>query len=311
MKLNCITKIFRRKFMKKQFFNKTIFFISVIVCTNAVLLYAEFVEKPDPNTLWIENGVDVTTADDRVSETYWRTGGEKGMGIEQTGTNGFTLRSMDRVSSTTRYMPIDPDYPYLVIEVTDFKHQGKSRSIHAQFFPPSATDALKLWMVNQIPNGIYTWKAFINEHNKPLCNFTIYLANSEVTLRYIKMVKTPNNYIYISSPAFTEKKRLDKGDAVVFTVYIAAPAEDVSLSFFHAYTMPQLRINGSQKIQLKPEAGNQNVWKASVIIETCEGDTLKPGKQFEPGEFIVKATVLGGSLKVPLYTVNPYTFSIK
>ncbi|MCX5642890.1 MAG: hypothetical protein NTY10_06675 [Candidatus Omnitrophica bacterium] len=287
--------------------------ISAVFCLVALFFFvtlseAKVIHNPDSNTLWIEDGIKVETgigqsADHWISEN---TTAE----VKEAQGGGIIFNNIGIEANryaTGRYLPIDPAYPYITWEITNFKNADTSRSFNAAF-----QGLLGMGISTYIPEGIYVYNPFVDKNQaKTVTHFRIDVSNCAVTFKYLKMVKVPENYIEVTSPAFSEKKRLDIGDSVTFKVILAKPAEDVSLTFFDSYIMPQIKLNDSQILQLKPVEGNPAIWQATIKIDSCEGDNLAPGKQFDPGRFLIKAVVLGGGISVPIWTPNTYEFRLK
>jgi hypothetical protein len=265
------------------------------LCLPATTGTARLLHNPDANTLWIEDGeaIEVGGAD---ASLRWNTN----LGVAPAAGGGFVVGSRgDKQDCVQRYLLTDPAYPYLTWEIAAVV-RGEGYQGFVMAWPESVFD-----MVSHLQTGIF---AVAVRPDKPNPMLGIYLYNSKITLKYLKLVKRPEYYIELSSPALKEKGRLDLGDALDFRVVMAQPAEDVTLTFFHSYVMPQLRLNGEQKLQLKPADGNRNVWRGSLKVTSCEGHNLKRGEQFAPGKFLIKATILGGGLNVPLWTANAHEF---
>lgn len=264
---------------------------------------AEFVEMPDPNTLWIENGVEIK-AGPGSSNQQWMSNFE----VRPAKEGGFVLNSAgDQSDRMIRNVPYEPDFPYLVWEITEFI-RGRGYQGFSVFLQESGQEhRLLMQTISIVQKGLFAVRTDAAP-TKPM--LSLYLYNTELTLKYLKMVKTPDYSIELASPSFPSKSRLDLGDTLTCRVIMAQPAEDVSLTFYHGYTMPQLRLNGEQQLQLEPEPGNPKIWRGSIRIGSCEGHALKDGQPFGPGDFLVKATILGGGINIPLWTANSCEFHL-
>ena len=95
------------------------------------------------------------------------------------------------------------------------------------------------------------------------------------------------------------------GDPITIRVTMAEPAEDVTVAFFDNYITHAVSLNRNERLQLKPEDKEQKVWSASLTVMDA------PDKYYAPGSFLLKATILGGGLKVPLWTANPCELRFK
>ena len=133
----------------------------------------------------------------------------------------------------------------------------------------------------------------------------IYLHNKQMTIKSMRIVKQPECLIECSSPAFSEKKSFGPGDTVKFKVTLRKPAEDVSLRFNCTYYNQAVSINKQSMLQLKPEDKTGNVWSAEVKIESLAS---RGRKQFGPLGLRIRASVLGGEVKVPVWTTIPYSY---
>lgn len=269
---------------------------------------AELKSNPDKNTLWIEDGKKVQVGVGS-SNRHWNT---QGLNVsdasEEDSAEGILFESPNsKKHATGRYVHFDPAFPYLVWEISQVipgkGYQGfclhTLQTDHGLFFS----------MVSHLKTGLFTVNTSYYYPVPKVSYLRIDLYNTQITMKYLKLVKTPANYLEISSPLFATKKGLDLGDEVTFKLVLAETAEDVSLRFFDSYTMPQLTINGSQTLQLKAEDEDQKIWTRKLKFDSCTG-AAKPGIPFSPGGFIVKAVILGGKLGMPIWTTNPVEFRI-
>jgi hypothetical protein len=263
---------------------------------------AEFIHNPDENTLWIENGKNIAVDEKRAKRDVW--GG--GLPVKERGKGGFSFvfNTAERKKySNGIYVPVDPDYPFLVFEILAFKRlQWKHRGFRFGAFQHSKRPCF--FMVDNPQSGIIVYNVFGDEKiHKGYRYVRNDMDGLQVDFKYVKMVKKPDNYIIIESEAIKKNKVLANGDEVKFTVILKEPAEDVSLRFFRAYLMRQLNLNGKDHLQLKPENEDScKVWSAKVKIKSLYGNRLGAG------QLLVKAVVLGGGINVPIWTplMSPY-----
>jgi hypothetical protein len=278
--------------------------ILCVVVLSTLPARAEFKDNPDPNTLWIEDGSNIATGD-QSSDQYWATGTPP-LNITAAPDNaGFILDAAGDAHAAGRYVKFDPAYPYITWEITRVENGTGYRAFGIRALGNNPAFG---GMVTHIQPGIYTSRTHFLFPEPKTAFLRLELYNAKVTLKYLKVVKTPDNYAEINTDLFKTKGYLELGDEVQFKVVLAEPAEDVTLRFFHSYIMPPLSVNGSQTLQLKPVNEQNKIWSARVKITSCAAGNLKPGKQFTPGEFLVKAVVLGGKIDTPLWTNNPVEF---
>lgn len=286
-------------------------FIVVIIVIGftwiAQVSHAKILNNTDPNMLWLEDGVDVET--DAMSMHGWNA---TQLEIRSVPGKGIIFRSPapDKYGSG-RYLPVDPEYPYMVWEIPEVKATGAAyRGINVSFhFQNPKVPSLKLLgFEGPVYPGIYvTNLALFNPQltkENTLCVF--YLYGTEMLVKTIKMVKVPDYYIEITSPAVKEKNRIEIGDTITFRVIMCEPAEDVTLAFYDSRPSPSAcsptTLNGQGRLQLKPENGNQKIWTGSMDIKTA------PSGDFPPATFIIRADILGAGINLPLWSTNSYLF---
>jgi hypothetical protein len=284
--------------------------IAVFAAACPFVCLGEMVEKPDENTLWVEDGVDIAVGK-ASSDASWNGAALDIASAEQ---GGFVVRSTNpERHGGGRYVKVDNAYPWLVFETTRVNHHAGYRQFAIHFADNNF--GYGIGAVSQVPVGIWAHRPFVHKPEMAEGGKTQFLVmtvyHADVTLSSLKMVRRPDYYIDITSPAFAAKGKLEKGDTVVFTVCMATPAEDVTLRFFDSYTMPQLTLNGQTVFQLKPIDDTDKIWAAEIDVQSCEGASLPLGEPFVPGRLLVRATILGGGVKAPLWTCNHYPFEIQ
>jgi hypothetical protein len=253
------------------------------------------VYNPDENTLWIEDGKDVEQGTGS-SDKHW----SEGLEMEST-EKGLRVKSpSSEKHGSGRYLKLSPEYPYLVWEITEVNYGKGYRGLG--FYFPSGV----FGFVSHIYPGIFVANPFLSQKDlKEGTKFCrIYLYNTEIYLKYIKMVKSPENLIDISSPVLKDKGYVENGDELTFRIILKKPCEDVTLTFYHSYITSQVSMNGMSTLQLKPEDKEQKVWSNTIKISSIGRGNLGEKKSYDPGSFLIKATVLGGEINVPLWTAN-------
>jgi len=268
---------------------------------------AEMVANPDDNTLWVENGKDIKNGQAASSADYWSTGVKL---LPNPEGEGFIIDSnsdIDKKTATGRYVRVAPDYPWLTWEIATVvpiknKYLGMMLAAIIKDAPVSE-------FAGNIPSGIFAEN--INDcggvPQEGLCYLSMYAYNSKINIKYLKLVKKPDYYVEMKSDTTAQKQKIELGDNVTFKVYLKEPAEDVSLRFYHAYTMPQLSVNGEQALQLKSEEGSDGkIWSSMISLKSISGDN----KLLKPGQLLIKTVILGGQVKVPVWGTNTYPIEL-
>ncbi|MCC6579791.1 MAG: hypothetical protein IT440_05070 [Phycisphaeraceae bacterium] len=283
-------------------------FLPALLMVVQPLMAADSAGEPP---LWIEDGRNLKTGPASGLETWLATDQALTIRKAPEGT-GFLLGDLDKGARANGvYFNVAPSHPWLVWEVTDVK-TGRGYIDHTGPYL-GLPGRIMLGQISQPQPGIYAvdYSRQLAGKSLSLCYMRIDAANAVVTYASIKMVKTPENYIQITSPAFEGKSCLSPGDEVTFRVTLTEPAQDVSLHFFHGYVMPSVQFNGQGYLQLMAaEGGDGKVWSANVQAQSLSRGNLEKGKQYEPGQLLIKATILGGQLKLPLWTGNPQPFNL-
>ena len=275
---------------------KKVSLLVFMIFVGCLIARAEFIHNPDENTLWVEDGKNIAVDDARARRDVW--GG--GLPVKARDGGGFSFifdTAKRKKYCNGIYVPVDPEYQYIVFEIDSFKrlrwgHRGFRFGSFAKSKRPC------LFMVDNPQSGIMVYKVF-GDDNLPKKGYQYFRNDMDglrVDFKYVKMVKVPENYIIIESDAIKKNKFLSKGDEVKFIVKLKDPAEDVSLRFFKAYMMSQLKLNGKDHLQLKPEDKECKIWSAKVKISSIYSKDLGSGR------LLVKAVVLGGGISVPIWT---------
>lgn len=278
------------------------FLMSVFFATLSASSFAELKENPDENTLWIEDGKEIKTG--AGSGNHWNDA----VKFTPLADGGFSMEASGKASATGRYLPMSLEYPYIVFEIS----RVEKRSGYVAFNLPvihggTGMSSVGIGMVSQPQTGIFTVNVFENG-KLPLAKpyFRINEHNCTLDFKYLKCVKMPENYIEMMP-----KQPSKIGDKITFKVHLAKPAEDVSLRFFYGYTMPEIRINGEQSLQLKPEnPDDPKVWTATVDYKSIDF-SKKTDKDIVPGGMLIKAVVLGSENNTPVWGTNNYPIKVK
>ena len=192
---------------------------------------------------------------------------------------GFTIETGSKVDGG-RYVDCAPGYDWLVFEIDSIEHKPGYRGF---FMTPFIS------MVANPYQGIFAVKRVIDKKSAFL---RVDMHGLKLGFKYMKQVKVPENYIDYKW----------NGEGMDITVYLKEPAEDVSIAFYDSYCMPQVLMENKNKVQLLPkDEDNAVVWTGSIKKFGYSGK----------GALMLKATVLGGGIKVPIWTTIPKAESEK
>ena len=269
-----------------------------VLSLSASMVFAEMKLNPDPNTLWIEDGKNIQTATNNYSYGFNNTD----LIVTPNPAGGFYMEQKQQGKPRSgRKVNISPEYPYIVYEITELELKP---GYHALWMPMLGNASMVLEGNPQ--KGMFAINYYENSKLKPgqkSENMIFDIHGLKVGFKYVKVVKVPDYYIKVESPAFASKKHCAPGDKVRFTVYLKEEAEDVSLTFYTRIVTP-LNINGSSKLQLYPVNENPKVWSAEITLKSISAKAnLIP---------TIKATMLG-SENAPdaLWGKPAYPFHIK
>jgi|GEM_PF-4251995 len=257
--------------------------------------------RPDDNTLWYEDG-GILEVGLGSSEGHWNT---QNLDVVSAPEGGLLLKpqSDPRRTTTSRLLPVSADYPFMVMEVTAVSphaRAGGGLSTPTKFL----RGYLRMRMGIDVPTGLWVHR-FLSSSFEPTSKEVLRwdINGFDVTVASIRVVREPAYWIELETPE-NNKSYIEPGDTMTFTVRMAEPAEDVTLTFFCNYRMHQISINGLQRLQLKPDSENYSLWKASVKLERIAGYETNPGPTLTPGRLIIRATILGGGIRIPVYSCN-------
>ena len=271
---------------------KKLFLLALLCGGTAALANMEM--QPDADTLWSFSKLD---------QTQWR-----GTGVKVENSAGGFVLSNENASpksphSITRKVAISPDYPYLVFETTSITPYKGYRSWSVSLRELQST----FGSVTNGEPGIVAVNCFENPVRIPAgkqAHLLLYFYDFSAEFKYIKMVKKPDNYITVTG-SFTEKKAIHSGDKVKFTVYLKESAEEVSLKLLFKKWLYTVKVNGNEVVELTPEDKEQKIWSAEIPVKTLK---CTKADQFKKGEILLRAVVLGGSVKTPIWSVLQYPF---
>lgn len=204
----------------------------------------------------------------------------------------------------TRYMTLEPGQ-WLVFEMLSSKHLATGKyhawSLH---FRKEGIGKLAGNVVT-VPTGLYTMQLpDIKEKVNSSMNF--YNYNMELTLKYIKMVKEPENYIGVEYEG--GKDRIEVGDTFKVVLKLAEPSEDVTCKVMAdiGTGISAYSINGKDNIELEAQDDDCKLWTATVTVKSLPPTTAK--KRYGKRSVMLKASILGSKFSTPIYTYIPYAF---
>lgn len=262
-------------------------------------IFADLRKNPDSNTLW-----EIRTA----KQNNWHG---KGVPVEAVpGGNGFSLSNVTKAPksphSLTRKVPLSPEYPYLVFETTSISPYRGYRTWSVSLREMQS----RFGSVTNAEPGIVVINCFENPVKVPskVATLWAYFYNFKADFKYIKMVKKPDNYISVTGQGISERKNIVSGDKVKFTVHLKDPAEEVSLKLLYRSWLYTVKVNGKETVELTPEDKEQKIWSAEIPVQTL---VCSKAKTFKKGDILMRAVVLGGSVKTPLWSPLQYPFNGK
>lgn len=279
--------------MKKM----TVIVAALALAFAAGSLQAQQRSNPDANTLWIEDGKEIALGTIPNFKS-WCLYKNKELEIKSIADGkGFSLFGKDGVSrDTATQLRLSPEYPYLVFRVTGVK-------VLAGYSSWAATIPGMNFLAGQAvapQKGIFVFDLYRDLPSEAAAKKTaylhFYLTNLGLDLEYVKLVKKPDYAVRVECA----DPEIKPGSKVKFTAELTKEAEDVSLTLTMSGNPRPIRINGMQKIQLKPVDKTQKIWSAEVEIRSI--DLKKARKRY--GAFL-KMDVLGGELDEPVWVGLP------
>jgi len=253
---------------------------------------AEFVAKPDANTLWLEDGRDIQVGTPSDSKK-WRSS----LAVAALPEGGFSLGwKSDTERSGGRYVPVSSEYPYLVFEITGFEFVGKQGYRGFSVFVAGGS----IGMEGNLQKGVYQ----VDARGVSGDFLRFYVYGADIHFKYLEMVKRPDTLVTIQCPGFSARRAFGPGDALTFTVNLKAVPEDVAVRLVSPLCQEPILLNGLDRIQLKPKAGDRKTWTATVQVKA-----LGSGADIPAGGVLVKTTVLDGVTNAPFWSVIPYRYN--
>lgn len=224
---------------------------------------AEFLLHPNENTIWQEDGRQIS-------------GWDGGLKLRERPRGGFSLTHDGDPHDGGRYVETPEDGLWLVFELESF-----------ETLPGYVGLDIKGGLVNMVSNpmpGLFAVR--LPAHDK--VTFLRIDSHGLVSnFKYLKLVRVPEYYLEAS---------LEEDGSLAVTAHLEKPAEDVSVSFYDAYGMKRVRLGGADTLQLYPtDEANPVEWTGRLPVAGYEGT----------GKLMLKAMVLGGSLKTPVWTALP------
>ena len=215
--------------------------------------------------------------------------------------DGFLIRN-----HASRYLALRPD-TWLVFELVSAERQETKKytswSIHC--FDKNYSGGI-IGNVSQIPVGLYTIR--ISGLEKPVWSaLRFYDYNLDLSFRYIKLVKDPDNSLGAEVPE--GKTLLYPGDKFTVVLTLKDPCEDVTCKLMlDTGTGPRpFSVNGTDTVELKPTDKDGRIWKAEITLKNFS----RQKKPVNARAVRIKATVLGGKLETPIYGNIPAGFRME
>lgn len=255
---------------------------------------AELVSQPDSNTLW---SIEKSSQKNWPGGRIWVKERSQGFSI------GDDNPSNQVGHSLYRKVEVNPEYPWLVFEIEKIKaFKGYCtwglgiRELGNSFGSTSNAES-GLVAINCFQNA----KSVVPVPNKMSLN--AYFYDFEADFKYIKMVRVPENYIeaVCSQPGSS----LTTGNRLKFTVHLAAPAEEVTLKLVNKEYLYSVMVNGLENIELAPEDKDQKVWSSEIELRTLSSHNQD---EFSKGQVLMRATIFGGAINVPLWGILNYSY---
>ena len=270
----------------------------VLAVAAAGTIQAKQIDKPDDNTLWVEDGKEIEIG--KLGFHRWTSEkGNKELEIKpKENGKGFSFFAKDgNGRKVITVIKLSPEYPYLVFRVTDFELLKGYRN----WTISTEIGNMVSSQVTALQKGIFIFDLFQNLPEKEAAKKSSYLRfwcyNLRMDLEYIKMVKKPD-YVVRAECADAEIK---PGSKVKFTAELAKEAEDVSICLTTCGNPRPVKVNGAVKIQLKPVDKTQKVWTTEIEVKS-----IGIAKAVKRHNLFMKMDVLGGDLDEPVWVGLPY-----
>ena len=249
------------------------FLLTGVFCLAGLAAVAEFQVRPDGNTLWREDGRNITTCD-RASKGWL-----KSLKMTPREAGGLWIEPAAPKSRTGgRDVPVSRDFPYLEFDLEEIE-AGTGYQAFLFWQTPGGRPT---GCVLTPPAGIYTIDLYrharLPDRGSGFLRVDVY--GQKLGLRYVQAVKKPENFI-----RFGENGKI--------TVQLKDPAEDVTLRFLDSYYCKEILVGGKTIWQLTPEDEAARLWSVTAAPGMLEQLKLR-------GDLMAKAVILGGGIKKPL-----------
>ena len=186
---------------------------------------------------------------------------------------GFYVQPAGASVSGGRYVRQSADYPWFVTEINSIEFLGQYRDLTISGY---------FGMIGAPMTGLFAVRRDRSSNGETFLRLDVH--GLKLGFKYMKQVRVPENYVEATV----------RGDDLEIQVVLAVPAEDVCVRLYSSYTMPLLSFNHEDKLQLRPvDKTNPRVW-TGILKDFRQNGKVK-------GFFLMKATVLGGGIKVPLW----------
>ena len=277
--------------------------LSFLLLALAGFVGADIVKNPDANTLWKEDNKNV--------EKNWRYA-YKDQHVRTCDGKSFSFECNTKGNTGHRdfiRVPVSKDYPWLVFRLNSVKVNPGYRSWNIRI---SDLDKFNVGQTSVQEAGYFACNVWEGANLKKVptsAEIFFYNYTLKLTFSDLKMVKKPDNFIEVTSPAFAAKKQYTPGDKIRFTVTLKEPAEDVSVRLVFPDLLAAVKLNGMGKLQLKPIDDTQKVWSAEFEVKTL--GPVRGVKEFRRNTLLVRATILGGAISEPLWGTINYPFKLK
>ena len=264
---------------------------------------ADIIKNPDANTRWKEDGKNI--------DKNWRYA-YKGQHVRTCDGKSFSFECNTKGNTGHRdfiRVPVSKDYPWLVFRLNSVKVNPGYRSWNVRI---SDLDKFNIAQVSVQEPGYFAcnvWEGAELKKVPATAEIFFYNYTLKLTFSDLKMVKKPDNFIEVTSPAFAAKKQYNPGDKIRFTVTLKEPAEDVSVRLVYPDLLAAVKLNGMGKLQLKPIDDTQKVWSAEFEVKTL--GPVRGAKEFRRNMLLVRATILGGAISELLWGSINYPFKLK
>ena len=277
--------------------------LSFLLLALAGFVGADIIKNPDANTLWKE--------DNKNIDKNWRYA-YKDQHVRTCDGKSFSFECNTKGNTGHRdfiRVPVSKDYPWLVFRLNSVKVNPGYRSWNIRI---SDLDKFNVGQTSVQEAGYFACNVWEGANLKKVptsAEIFFYNYTLKLTFSDLKMVKKPDNFIEVTSPAFAAKKQYTPGDKIRFTVTLKEPAEDVSVRLVFPDLLAAVKLNGMGKLQLKPIDDTQKVWSAEFEVKTL--GPVRGVKEFRRNTLLVRATILGGAISEPLWGTINYPFKLK